>query len=105
MCSISCCGIPELLMSFFLRLKLVVPSGLMLNFKYSERIRALRDRIRAAILKMRICVLAIIFTAGHLSVALSDHTQRRSEDLELYHRILHRPELFRRTVDSVPYVQ
>lgn len=33
MCSISCYGIPELLMSFFLRLKLVVPSGLMLNFK------------------------------------------------------------------------
>ena len=33
MCSISCCGIPELLVSFFLRLKLVVPSGLMLNFK------------------------------------------------------------------------
>ena len=27
MCSISCCGMPELLMSFFLRPKLVVPSG------------------------------------------------------------------------------
>lgn len=49
--------------------------------------RALRSRIGTAIFRTCVYVLAIVFTAGFLSAASVDHTQRRLEDLELYHRI------------------